>query len=208
MIPQGGLQGRSFAGAKETQTMQMVLSALLQLRGAIIALLLSNPWLWLFLFVFGALPQFVKLYAIHGLLWIKAFATMYLVPMLFFEFLALLSVFDDLQQFDEPIYAIPYDELELTHLLSFGALLLHMLSSTWPIVAIAGTSTPWYLCVDSFLIVLICVVLIFAGERSHLVGLGVSIFFSLYIIAIALSYYICRWDSKGTVKPDWTKYLG
>ena len=50
--------------------------------------LLQNPWLRLFLFLGGPLPQTAKLCGLQGVPWAKALASMYLVPSLVFELLA------------------------------------------------------------------------------------------------------------------------
>lgn len=53
--------------------------------------LLENPWLRLFLFVGGTLPQTIKLYGFCGVPWTKALASMYLVPILIFEVIAFID---------------------------------------------------------------------------------------------------------------------
>lgn len=53
--------------------------------------LLENPWLRLFLFVGGTLPQTIKLYGLHGVPWTKAVASMYLIPTLIFELIAFID---------------------------------------------------------------------------------------------------------------------
>ncbi len=51
----------------------------------------EHPWIRLFLFVFGTLPQAVKLYGLHGTPWSKALGAMYLGPLLLLELVIMLA---------------------------------------------------------------------------------------------------------------------
>ena len=72
----------------------------------------NNTTFRLVLFVLGALPQIIKLYGVHGLLWTKVWATMFLASFVLLECLVL-QLGQDRRGID------PGDEGDLAYILSF-----------------------------------------------------------------------------------------
>lgn len=106
------------------------------IRDNTLAGLLENPWLRLFLFVGGTLPQTIKLYGFHGVPWTKALASMYLIPILIFEVIAFIDRGNQNEDLplpqDEPLAqeSIHHDVL-ISVAQIFGCLAIAMQVSLW-----------------------------------------------------------------------------
>lgn len=186
----------------------------------------QNSVLRLVLFAFGALPQYVKVFAMRGIPMIQAHAAMYLASFLVVELLVALAGKDlelaDSAQSDNARTRTPMrDDQPAMIFLRFLLILLYsfstLISSCEIVPLFIWESLRGHLMSASsarglvFLFEVALLVAFFAAVYcTDISRFGWNIRFTLPVARLIYAVDFCffMFDPEGTVKPAWTEYLG